>query len=113
MRAKLILGLAIGACVALLFSSRQSAAPQVAPRTMLDTYCVTCHNDKLKTAGLTLDTVDVTKPSANPEVWERVIEKLRAGSMPPPGRPRPDAATYKATAPWLENEIDRAWLLNP
>jgi hypothetical protein len=42
-------------------------------------------------------------------VWERVIAKLRAGSMPPAGRPRPDAATYKAVASWLETEIDRAW----
>jgi hypothetical protein len=110
---RVMVALVIGSGLALLVSSTQTAAPQTAPRAMLDTYCVTCHNDKLKTAGLTLETVDVTKPSANPEVWERVIEKLRAGSMPPPGRPRPDAATYKATALWLENEIDRAWLLNP
>src|SRR5215471_8928899 len=113
MRANLIFGLAIGACIALLFSTPHSAAPQIVPKAMLDTYCVTCHNDKLKTAGLALDTVDVTKPSANPEVWEKVISKLRAGSMPPPGRPRPDAATYKTMAVWLENEIDRAWAANP
>ena len=62
---------------------------------MLDTYCVTCHNQRLRTAGLALDTLDVTAPHANPEVWERVITRLRAGSMPPPGRPRPDAATYR------------------
>ena len=42
-------------------------------------------------------------------MWERVIAKLRAGSMPPAGRPRPDAATYQAVATWLESEIDRAW----
>jgi hypothetical protein len=113
MRAQLIFGLAAGACIALLFSSTHSAAPQVAPKAMLDTYCVTCHNDKLHTAGLALDTLDVTKPSANPEVWEKVIGKLRAGSMPPPGRPRPDVATYRAMAVWLENEIDRAWATNP
>jgi mono/diheme cytochrome c family protein len=113
MRANLIFGLAIGAGIALFFSTPQSAAPQVVPKAMLDTYCVTCHNDKLKTAGLALDTVDVTKPSANPETWEKVIGKLRAGSMPPPGRPRPDVATYKAMAAWLENEIDRAWAANP
>src|SRR5580765_5113930 len=83
MRVKLIFGLALGACVGLFFSAPQSAAPQAAPKALLDTYCVTCHNDKLKTAGLALDTVDVTKPSANPEVWEKVIGKLRAGSMPP------------------------------
>jgi hypothetical protein len=113
MRFNLIFGLAIGAGIALLFSTPHSAAPQVAPKALLDTYCVTCHNDKLKTAGLALDTVDVTRPSANPEVWEKVIGKLRAGSMPPPGRPRPDAATYKTMAVWLENEIDHAWATNP
>jgi mono/diheme cytochrome c family protein len=113
MRFKLIFGLAVGAGIALLFSTPHSAAPEVAPKAMLDTYCVTCHNDKLRTAGLALDTVDVTKPSANPEVWEKVIGKLRAGSMPPPGRPRPDVATYKAMSAWLENEIDRAWAMNP
>ena len=91
----------------------QSAAAQPAPRAVLDTYCVTCHNDKLKTAGLALDKEDVGKPSANPEVWEKVIGKLRAGSMPPPGRPRPDTATYRTMALWLENEIDRAWATNP
>ena len=83
------------------------------PRAVLDTYCVTCHNQRLRTAGLALDSLDVTTPGANPEVWERVIEKLRARAMPPPGLPRPDAATYQAVAGWLETEIDRAWAANP
>jgi cytochrome c5 len=87
------------------------AAPN--PRKFLDTYCITCHNQKLHTAGLTLDTVDLTKPSAHAEVLERVIQKLRAGSMPPPGMPRADAATYRVVASALENEIDRAWAANP
>jgi hypothetical protein len=55
----------------------------------------------------------VANPSANAEVWERVIVKLRAGSMPPQGNPRPDAETYRAVATWLENEIDRAWAAKP
>jgi hypothetical protein len=82
-------------------------------RAVLDTYCVTCHNQRLRTAGLALDSLDVTTPGANPEVWERVIEKLRARAMPPPGLPRPDAATYQAVAGWLETEIDRAWTASP
>jgi hypothetical protein len=110
---RLWFGIILAGLVGVLLSTTQAAAPQSAPRAVLDTYCVTCHNEKLHTAGLALDTLDVTKPSANAEVWERVIEKLRAGSMPPPGRPRPDAATYRATAIWLENEIDRAWQTNP
>jgi mono/diheme cytochrome c family protein len=106
-------GMGLAGFIALCLSTTHAAAPQIAPRAVLDTYCVACHNAKLRTAGLALDTLDVTKPGASAEVWERVIGKLRAGSMPPPGRPRPDVATYRAMATWLENEIDRAWLANP
>ena len=87
------------------------AAPN--PRVFLDTYCVTCHNQKIKTAGLMLDTVVLSKPGAHAEVLEKVVAKLRAGSMPPPGMPRADAATYRAVAITLENEIDKAWAANP
>ncbi len=83
-------------------------ATSPAPRAVLDKYCVGCHNQTLKTGGLALDAVDVTKPSANADVWERVITKLRMGTMPPGGRPRPDVATYHAVAGFLETEIDRA-----
>jgi mono/diheme cytochrome c family protein len=89
----------------------QSAAGDA--RAMLDTYCVTCHNQRLKTAGLTLDAAEVTAPHGNPDLWERVIARLRAGTMPPAGRPRPAAATAQAIAGWLESEIDRAWIARP
>jgi mono/diheme cytochrome c family protein len=102
-----------GVVVAVLGAPAQAASPAAAPRAFLDTYCTACHNQKLRTAGLALDSLDVNKPGANAEVWERVIAKLRAGSMPPPGIPRPDAATYRAVAGSLENEIDRAWAANP
>jgi len=90
-----------------------AAAPAAAPRAVFDQYCVTCHNERLHTAGLALDKLDPSNPSANVEVWEKVIAKLEQGSMPPPGRPRPDAATYHAVAEALENTIDRAWTANP
>src|SRR5436190_13808542 len=92
---------------------RERAEAAASARTVLDTYCVSCHNQRLKTAGLALDAVDVAQPAANAELWERVIAKLRAGSMPPQGRPRPDAATYRAVAGWLEAEIDHDWTLSP
>ena len=96
-----------------LSPSRAQPPKSPDPRTFLNTYCVTCHNQKLHTAGLSLDTLDASHPSGNAEVWERVIAKLQAGSMPPPGLPRPDAAAYYAIANTLENEIDKAWAANP
>ena len=80
---------------------------------MFDKYCVSCHNQRLRTAGFAIDNLDSAHPAANPEAWEKVIAKLRAGSMPPPGRPRPDPATYRAVASALEQDIDRAWLAKP
>ena len=56
----------------------------------LDRYCVSCHNQRLKTAGLSLDTVDPASLAEHAEIWEKVVRKLRAGTMPPVGRPRPD-----------------------
>ncbi len=82
-------------------------------RTVLDTYCITCHNQKLRTAGLAFDTLDLTQPAANAETLERIIAKLRNGSMPPAGRPRPEAATYKTVVASLESDLDRAWAANP
>ena len=120
MRRALAVALVIAGSIGLTLSSVETAAPQKdgvapssGPRAIFDQYCVTCHNEKLHTAGLALDKLDVANPGANAETWERVIEKLRAGSMPPPGRPRPDASTYRTTATWIENEIDRAWTASP
>src|SRR5688500_14781051 len=87
------------------------AAP--APQEVFGRYCVACHNQTVHTAGLALDSLDLTNPAPNAEVWEQVIARLHAGSMPPPGNPRPDAATYRAVANSLEREIDRAWEASP
>jgi hypothetical protein len=87
--------------------------PPVSSRAFLEKYCIACHNQKVRTAELALDVIDVTNPAANAEVWERVIMKLRAGSMPPPGNPRPEASIYHRVASSLEREIDRAWEASP
>jgi len=88
-----------------------SAQPDSSPspqRTTLDRYCVTCHNDRLKTANLSLQGLDLTKVAERAELWEKVIRKLRAGVMPPPDIPRPPLPEYEALRDWLENAIDRA-----
>src|SRR6201999_468617 len=60
-----------------------------------------------------LDALDLSKPAANAEILEKVIGKLRAGSMPPPGNQRADAATYAAVATALETSVDQAWAKQP
>ena len=95
-------------------STSSSLPPSPAAyRAVLDKYCVTCHNEKLKTAGLMLDTMDVAKVSDGAEVWEKAVRKLRSGAMPPPGMPRPDQATYDAFASYLETSLDRAAAASP
>ena len=83
------------------------------PKAFFDQYCVTCHNEKLRTGGLALDSLDASHPEAKAEVFERVIEKLSAGSMPPPGLPRPAPELYREVAAALEHEVDAAWEAHP
>jgi mono/diheme cytochrome c family protein len=71
-------------------------------------YCVSCHNQRLKTGNLTLDNLDAEHVSTSADTWEKVVVKLRSRSMPPPGARRPDNATYDRVATWLETELDRA-----
>jgi hypothetical protein len=80
---------------------------------MIDRYCVTCHNARLKTAGLALDGVDVTRVGDRPDVWEKVARKLRTHEMPPPGMPRPDEATANGVRQWLESSLDAAAVAAP
>ena len=77
------------------------------PRALLDQYCVSCHNDRLKTANLSLQGLDLTKVAEHAELWEKVVRKLRAGVMPPPDMPRPPLAEYEGLRDWLETEIDK------
>ena len=76
-------------------------------------YCVTCHNDRLRTAGLVLEGLDLSTVGEHAETWEKVVTKLRTRTMPPVGRPRPVADTYDTLAAWLETEIDRFAAADP
>ena len=76
-------------------------------KAVIDRYCVTCHNTRVKTANLSLQDVDYTQVGEHAELWEKVVRKLRAGVMPPPDVPRPPLAEYEGLRDWLEAEIDR------
>ena len=90
-------------------ASAANAPPAIEPQRLLTQYCITCHNSKAKAAGLALDGTDLlAHVSQNAEVFEKVVRKLRAGMMPPPGAPRPDPAVLQTLAAGFENELDRA-----
>jgi hypothetical protein len=107
----------MGCAVGVLAASLGAAAPMPAPtanpspaphRALLDRYCVSCHNDRVKTANLSLQGLDLTKVGERADLWEKVIRKLRAGVMPPPDLPRPALAEYEGLRDFLEGEVDRA-----
>ncbi len=92
--------------------SAQPAAKAVVPaieqyRIVFRQYCISCHNTKLRTAGLALDTLNIEDVTADAATWEKVLSKLRSGSMPPPGRPAPDERKRVGVANYLEASLDR------
>src|SRR5437868_12398937 len=102
--------LAAGSLLATAVGQQRTESPQ---RAILEQYCVTCHNDKAKTGNLSLESLDIDHPEANPEVWEKVTRKLRAGMMPPSGLPRPDRAAYGNFRHTIESALDRAAVAKP
>ncbi|MBI4471212.1 MAG: DUF1587 domain-containing protein, partial [Acidobacteria bacterium] len=82
-------------------------------RQFIDQNCVTCHNDRARTAGVDLSSIDLQNISQNAELLEKVVHKVRTGQMPPAGRPRPDQRASAAMVAWLESELDRAAAANP
>ena len=80
---------------------------------MIDEYCVGCHSGAVRSGGLALDELDTAHVATQAEPWERVIRKLRAGTMPPAGNPRPEKAVYRAAAETIEAELDRAAARHP
>ena len=91
-----------------------TAAPRVsAHRDVIATYCTSCHNQRLRTAGLTLDSINVDDVAGSAEIWEKVVRKVRGGLMPPAGARQPDAPTRDAFVTSIEAELDRAWAAHP
>src|SRR5262245_18380232 len=94
-------------------SSGASAPPAAADRALVERYCVGCHSAQRKTAGLVLESLDLTRPQDHADIWEKVISKLRRGAMPPQGQPRPEKATLDNLFKRLEVSLDRAAATRP
>jgi hypothetical protein len=90
----------------------QGAEP-ASREVLLSQYCLTCHNQRVKSGGLALDAVLSADPSVHPDVWEKVVRKLKAGEMPPAGLPRPDQASLTALINGLTGEMDAAARRSP
>jgi len=106
----LVSGMALAALVL-----ETAAAPQKVeePAAVLNKYCVTCHSDKAKTGGLSLENANLTDIPKGAETWEKVIRKVRAGMMPPPGMPRPEKLALDTFASYFETSLDKAAAAKP
>jgi hypothetical protein len=107
-------------CLVAVLLAPGAAAPVVCAQTpsadvrqVVAQYCFGCHNDRLKTGGLSLEKMDLATIGDAPDVWERVVRRLRTGAMPPPPSRRPDQATYDRLIGWLEAELDRHAAAHP
>jgi catechol 2,3-dioxygenase-like lactoylglutathione lyase family enzyme len=90
--------------------SASSPAPHQA---LVNTYCISCHNSRTRTADLALDALDVSNVAHDGAAWEKVIKKVRSGAMPPQGLPQPDAAARAALVSYLETALDREAAARP
>src|SRR6185295_19795817 len=93
--------------------SFQQPSPAAEQRAMLDKYCVTCHNQRLKTGGVALDNLNLDRVADNAEILEKVLRKLHGGMMPPQGMPRPDEPTVTRFMATLEASLERAAVSHP
>ena len=118
-------GAPLGGALALLMAALLTASavatrmpepdPQGAAteRALLTQYCVTCHNQRARIGGLALDVENVANLAERPEIWEKVVRKLRAGLMPPAGQPRPAPAAAESLAAYLETSLDQMAAAHP
>ena len=122
-RSSSLFAVGVGVSLALTLSPtpRATSAVEQAPASpesqllseTLTRYCLSCHNDRLRTAGLTLEDADLSQLGSRAAIWERVVSKLRLQAMPPVGQPRPDSLVYDQLVSWLESELDREAITHP
>jgi mono/diheme cytochrome c family protein len=98
-----------------VFTAAQQA-PSAAPASgdaekqiaTMKQYCVACHNDRTKTAGVSFEGMTAASVAQHADVFEKAVRKLRGRVMPPPGSRQPDAATADGLVAWLETTLDKA-----
>src|SRR5918993_5731615 len=93
--------------------SRPALDPPPSPSAFVTTYCTSCHNERGRAGGLAFSPEEIRQPASHPELWEKVLQKVRTGQMPPAGRPRPDPATLTATLAEIARTLDVAATANP
>ena len=103
----------LGIMLAVGSATAQEVGSASSQRALIDRYCVACHNDRLNTAGLSLETLDLGNVGVAADKWEAVVQKLRGGMMPPPGRPRPEPKVVDDFRRWLQGALDGAAAQNP
>ncbi len=113
-------GLILLTCLAAAFyagwpsqAQLSKTADRAVQRAMVNDYCVSCHSQKARTAGVVLEGLDFNQVGSNTDVWEKVLRKLRTGQMPPAKAPKPEAEEVTAFVTWLEGALDRAAWINP
>ncbi len=94
-------------------AAQQPMTSRPSTRVFLDTYCVTCHNQRLKTADLTLDGLDPSTPGDHVAVWEKVIRKVRTKAMPPQSARQPDSTAAVSFVTAVEGALDDASRRSP
>jgi len=123
-----ILALSIGLALVVVFVFQATELPQASAQEgtatdttkktdayarVLERYCISCHNEELNTGNLRLDNIDIAHVSDNPQIWEKVVHKLRADEMPPSDRPQPPKGARKAVLAWLITSLDDAAAIAP
>jgi mono/diheme cytochrome c family protein len=97
----------LSACATAFFAN-EAFADEAGLRSFVSANCNGCHNEKVSSAGINFSAYSDTKTfSDNRAIWERVLAKVKAGEMPPPGMPKPPAADIAAVSSWLESEFAR------
>lgn len=100
-------------CFVAFRAPSQTPSDAVEVQATFNRYCTGCHSERLKSAGLVLDPTAATHPGDDAETWEKVLRRLRAGTMPPPGSPRPEAAVYSRTSAFLARELETVAVARP